>query len=46
MDVLTRTHPKYAEYSKLWTFYSESYVGGENYFSKHLIKYYKEGAIS
>lgn len=46
MDVLTRTHPKYAEYSKLWSFYSESYVGGENYFSKHLIKYYKEGAIS
>lgn len=44
--VLTRTHPNYSKYSKLWQFYSESYVGGEDYFSTHLIQYYKEGDAS
>ena len=45
-EILTRTHPLYAKYVNLWNFYSESYVGGEDYFSKHLIKYYKEGDSS
>ena len=45
-QVHTRTLPNYSKYSKLWNFYSESYVGGEDYFEAHLVKYYKEGAIS
>ena len=46
MHVLTRTHPNYLKYSKLWKFYTESYVGGEDYFESHLVQYYKEGDTS
>ena len=46
MSVLTRTHPRYTDYARLWNFYSESYVGGETYFKNHLIRYYKEGETS
>jgi mRNA-degrading endonuclease RelE of RelBE toxin-antitoxin system len=45
-DILTLRHPKYNDYLSLWTFYNDSYIGGETYFKTHLTQYYKEGDIS
>lgn len=45
-SVLELLHPKYIEHSELWSFLYESYVGGKQYFKKHLVKHYKEGDLS
>jgi hypothetical protein len=42
-SLLTRVHPKHAEYSLSWVFFLESYLGGPSYLSKHLFQYFKEG---
>lgn len=42
--LVSRTHPKYSEYSARWTFWKDSYLGGPDYVNSYLFKYFKEGA--
>ncbi len=41
--LIARRHPKYGDYEGLWTFFLESYLGGQKYIDKNLFQYLKEG---
>lgn len=42
-NVTLKRHPEYAGMATVWSFFLQSYLGGEEYIRQNLVKYFKEG---
>lgn len=41
--LIGKRHPRYATWLPRWSFFEQSYLGGDDYIKSHLFKYFKEG---